>query len=203
MPFNLSSEMFEALVDFDQRLFLLLNQAGTPFWDPIMRFLSSAWVWVPVFAFVLYRQIRTQRKGAWIGLAVLIIVYAACDQISNNLFKETIQRMRPCHDESLADQVRLVAHRCGGLYGFVSSHATNSMGIALYTLLLIRNRHFTWIILFWALLVSYSRIYLGVHFPADILGGLILGALLALAGWWLLKKLPCNQPVTRNMSCRS
>ena len=111
-----------------------------------------------------------------LGVAVLITM---SDQASVHLFKETIQRLRPCHQDHIATLVHLVNDHCGGRYGFVSSHASNSFAIAVFTGLFIRRQYY-WIgILFWASLVGYSRIYLGVHFPGDIIGGALLGSLLA------------------------
>jgi undecaprenyl-diphosphatase len=164
----------------DQQLFLFLNSFNSPFWDKVMAAISGIVIWVPLYiAILIFLGFRYRRKFIIIVL-FLILAATLADQISVHLFKNVFHRLRPCHEPSLEGLVHLVNGSCGGLYGFVSSHATNSFNVALLSLLFIRKRWFTIAIILWALIVGYSRIYLGVHYPGDVICGSILGASI---GW--------------------
>ena len=164
----------------DQQLFLFLNSYYSPFWDKVMHAVSSITIWIPLYvAILIYLGFRYKRKFIII-LLFIILAAALADQISVHLFKNIFHRLRPCHEPSLEGMVHLVDGYCGGMYGFVSSHATNSFNVAIISLLLIRKRWFTISIILWALTVGYSRIYLGVHHPGDVICGSMLGALI---GW--------------------
>ena len=164
----------------DQQLFLFLNSLNSPFWDQVMHAISSIVIWIPLYlAILIYLGFRYKRRFIII-LLFLILAITLSDQISVQLFKNLFQRLRPCHEPALNGLVHLVNSECGGLYGFVSSHAANSFNVALVSLLFIRRRWFTIFILSWASVVGYSRIYLGVHYPGDVLCGAILGAMI---GW--------------------
>jgi undecaprenyl-diphosphatase len=164
----------------DQQLFLFLNACYSPFWDKVMQAVSGILIWIPLYvAILIYLGIRYKRKFL-IVLLFLILAATLADQISVHLFKNIFQRLRPCHEPTLEGLVHLVDGKCGGLYGFVSSHATNSFNVAILSLLLIRKRWFAISIIIWALTVGYSRIYLGVHYPGDVICGSLLGALI---GW--------------------
>jgi undecaprenyl-diphosphatase len=164
----------------DQQLFLFLNSFNSPFWDRVMAAISGIVIWVPLYIAILIILGFKYRRKFIIIVLFLILAATLADQISVHLFKNIFHRLRPCHEPSLEGLVHLVNGRCGGLYGFVSSHATNSFNVALLSLLFIKKRWFTISIIFWALTVSYSRIYLGVHYPGDVFFGSILGALI---GW--------------------
>ena len=164
----------------DQQLFLFLNSVNSPLWDVIMHAISGRVIWAPLYlAILIYIGIRYKRKFIIILLFIILSV-AMADQISVHLFKNIFQRLRPCHEPSLEGLVHMVNGECGGMFGFVSSHATNSFNVALISLLLIRKRWFTVSIILWALVVGYSRIYLGVHYPGDVICGSMLGTLI---GW--------------------
>ncbi|MGP1362522.1 MAG: phosphatase PAP2 family protein [Bacteroides sp.] len=167
----------ELLQSIDRDLFLFLNGLHTDFLDPLMLFSSGKLTWIPFYLFLLYIVYRRQRwQGLlWYILAIGLVVLLA-DRLSVVCFKDVFERLRPCHNPSIASLVYLPSGRCGGLYGFVSSHAANVFGITLLSILFVRQRWFTFLLLCWALLVCYSRIYLGVHYPGDILCGAILGA---------------------------
>lgn len=172
------------LVRLDQQLLLYLNSINSPFWDEVMYAISGKFIWIPLYlAILIFLGIRYKRKFIVIFLFIILGITVA-DQTSVHLFKNVFQRLRPCHEPALEGLVHLVKGECGGLYGFVSSHATNSFYVALFSLLFIRKRWFTVIILTWALVVGYSRIYLGVHYPGDVLCGSMLGAFV---GWGIYR----------------
>ncbi|MDQ2180568.1 phosphatase PAP2 family protein [Marinifilum sp. D714] len=168
----------DTLIQLDKELFLWFNSHNTPFWDVVMMFFTRKEFWIPLYLLLLYQIYKVKGKEAiyWI-LGAFLLVFL-CDQISTQLFKNVFERFRPSHDPSLEGMVNLVSGYKGGRYGFVSSHATNSFGFALFTSLLFRNKLYTFFIFTWSLLVVYTRIYLGVHFPGDIIGGMVLGLLL-------------------------
>jgi undecaprenyl-diphosphatase len=173
--------MIESL---DQQLLLYLNSLNTPFWDQVMFAVSGKLIWAPLYLAIMISLGLKFRRRFPVILFFIILGITLSDQISVHLFKNVFQRLRPCHEPALEGLVHLVNGECGGLYGFVSSHATNSFYVALFSLLFIRKRWFTILMLLWASVVGYSRIYLGVHYPGDVICGSMLGALV---GWGIYK----------------
>ena len=172
------------LVHLDQQLLLYLNSLNNPFWDQVMYIISGKFTWIPLYIAILIFLGKTYKRKFPVIVLFIILGITLADQTSVNLFKNTFQRLRPCHEPALEGLVHLVKGECGGLYGFVSSHATNSFFVAVFSLLFIRRRWYTVSVIIWALIVGYSRIYLGVHYPGDVLCGSLLGAFI---GWLVYK----------------
>lgn len=167
----------------DQQLFLFLNSANSPFWDSIMYFLSMKLVWAPLYLAILLWMGQRYGKKFWILLLFVALSVFLADRTSV-MIKYLVDRPRPCHETSIQGLVHMVNGVCGGKYGFVSSHAANSFNVAFLSLSFIRKKWYTFFIILWASAVSYSRIYLGVHYPGDVAGGAILGAFI---GWGVYK----------------
>ena len=170
--------MLEFLDHIDRIVFLFLNSLHSVFWDHVMFWISGRFNWIPLYLLIIGYLVYRYKWRVLIILLLVVLLITMSDQGSVHLFKEVFKRLRPCHNPEISHLVHIVRNHCGGIYGFVSSHAANSFAAASYSLLLIRNRYYTIFIILWALLVSYSRIYLGVHYPGDIIGGAILGAVL-------------------------
>lgn len=167
--------MIDRIIEFDKHLMLLLNGWHSPFFDFLMPVITNKYTGIPIYLAILVILFRkTDMKKLLIAVAAILVTFALCDSLSVALFKETFQRLRPGWDPQIMDQVRMLEYK-GGQYGFVSSHAANMFGLATITSLLIKNRIYTALIFFWAALVGYSRIYVGKHFPADVVCGAIFG----------------------------
>lgn len=168
------------LISLDQELFLLINGAHTSFLDSVMYWFSDKWIWAPAYAILLFLIVREFRNRTWMVLLGVVFLIVLTDQLSVILFKDVFMRLRPCHEPALEGMVRTLYGHCGGKYGFISSHAANTFGLAVFSGLMLRPS-FKWLLpvmLSWAILVSYSRIYLGVHYPGDIVAGAAVGGLI-------------------------
>lgn len=175
--------MLDFLNELDQQIFLFLNSLHTGFFDFLMWWFSDKLIWIPFYLFLLYLLIR---KYGWESVAVLLslaILIALSDQVSG-FIKDAVARYRPSNDPELYEQVRTLNGYFGGNYGFVSSHAANSFAMVYFIAKMLNPKasFFIPLLFVWASLVSYSRIYLGVHYPGDIIGGALLGIALA----WLI-----------------
>lgn len=178
----------EQLIAWDKRLLLLGNGFHSPFWDNFVIIFSGKIIWIPAALAILYAIVRTQRRDAvWVVLFLALAVVLA-DQISSGLIKPLVARWRPTREPSLEGMVQIVHGYTGGRYGFVSSHAANACAVALFTSLLFRRRLYSWTISLWAVANMYSRVYLGVHYPGDILGGIAVGLLSAWLAYALMKR---------------
>lgn len=167
----------EYLKTIDTELFLFLNGIHNAFFDTIMFWLSDKLFWIPMYLLIIFLMIRRYKMRGVLMLLFIGIVIALCDQTASHLLKNLVQRLRPSQDPALAGLVHLSKAGPGGLYGFVSSHAANCFGLATFIYFTFDN-HFKplkyWLIV-WAILVSYSRIYDGVHYPGDVLVGSFIG----------------------------
>jgi undecaprenyl-diphosphatase len=182
--------MISWLVDLDKHVFLFLNSFHNRFFDIIMLWSTYTFTWVPLYLLlVVWLIYRFRLKGITIVImAVLLIV--ATDQVTSSFMKPFFQRLRPCYDPVISGMIHMVTP-CGGQFGFVSSHAANSFGLAMLLFLLFRKSE-KWppYVFFWALLLSYSRIYVGVHYPGDILIGALTGCIIGFLIYYFYLKLP-------------
>ena len=171
---------------WDTDLFLILNGAHNSFWDFIMFWASDKFIWIPVYALFLFLLWRKYYSKIWIVILFAALLIFLSDQISVHLFKDVFQRLRPCNDPALDGMVHLVNGKCGGSFGFYSSHASNIFAIAVFVISLLgkKNPWMLLLILIWADLIAYSRIYLGVHYPGDVIAGAMVGSLL---GWMVAR----------------
>lgn len=169
----------ESIIAFDRQLFLIINGMHNQVLDFVMFWLSHKFIWLPLYALLLFLLIKNNKRQWWLVVLSLILLVTLTDQISVKLFKDVFLRLRPCHEPLLEGMVRTLSGHCGGSYGFVSSHATNTFGLAVFVGIVLRSKYRFLLpsLLIWAALISYSRVYLGVHYPGDVIAGGIVGSL--------------------------
>lgn len=189
--------MFEYLETLDQQLFLTLNAWRSDALDLPMYYLTKAATWTPVFVLllVLFYKRTKSIQAVGLGLFVMLLCVGFGDLTSTRLFKEQVKRYRPTHHLEIGPKVHTVVkpngeEYRGGRYSFVSSHATNFFAMASMAFLLLGSKRRHWWLFVWAGLVSYTRLYLGVHYPSDLLAGAILGCCLALGLYRLAVLVP-------------
>jgi undecaprenyl-diphosphatase len=173
--------MIEELIEWDKKALVFLNGFHAPYLDPIMLLLTQTVIWIPFYGFLLYLLFKNYTKETWFLLFGVVITILLSDQITSSFMKPFFGRLRPSHDPSLQYLIHLVNDYRGGRYGFASSHASNSFAIAVFIWLALKS-HYKWIglMFLWAFFFTYTRIYLGVHYPGDVLVGALVGML---CGW--------------------
>jgi len=173
--------MLERLLEWDKDLFLFFNGKHVPWLDPVMLFITQTWAWIPLYAVLIYFIYRDFGKDSWIPLIGIALAILLADRITSGLMKPYFARLRPSQEPSLEALIHLVNGYKGGMYGFASSHAANTLATAtFFTMLFRKNRPWIAWLYLWAIVMTYTRLYLGVHYPGDIVVGGIIGLL---AGW--------------------
>ena len=177
--------MIDAIIELDKQLFLIFNGIHTNWLDPVMELFSKTAASAPLYGFLLYQIFRVYKQKAWVILLSIGLLILMTDQFTSGLMKPFFERPRPSHEPTLQGLVHVVNGYSGGNYGFASSHAANTFGIAMFLSCLLKREKpwINWLFL-WAAFVSYTRIYLGVHYPGDIIVGALIGVLF---GWIVFK----------------
>jgi undecaprenyl-diphosphatase len=183
----------DSIIELDKKLLLFLNSLHHPWLDPVMYYLTKTFFWLPLYVFMIFLIFKNYKSRGWYVLLGAAITVILADQITSSLMKPFFARFRPSHEPTLKGLVHIINDYRGGLYGFASSHAANTFGTALFVWLVLRP-YYKWIgwVFLWAALMTYTRIYLGVHYPGDIIVGAIVGLT---SGWigfrcstWLLNR---------------
>lgn len=168
----------EELIHQDREALLFLNGLGSTPFDQFWIMMSGKWIWIPLYCIFLYLIVRNFKLKSIVFILIFIALGITISDQLAGIFKNGIMRLRPCHDAELFSQIRKLP--CGGPYGFYSAHASNTFFLASFLSFLLSRKvkYFAWFAFIWAAVVSYSRIYLGVHFPMDVLMGAMVGFLL-------------------------
>lgn len=185
--------MFDKIEQLDQELLVKINSWHSPFFDEWMWQISHQWMWMPLYVFFIYVIFKKFKLASAVMILVGVgLCFLLADRISVMVFKEVILRYRPTHHLEIGPHLHLYEKSNGefyrgGQYGFVSSHAANFFALSTYLFLLLKKQSKWWGLLFiWAILIGYSRMYLGVHYPLDVIGGALLGIFI---GWLVFKLL--------------
>ena len=189
MWFNFFKEIILWLADLDARLLLIVNGAHSPFFDAVMWCISGRWIWVPFYIVLTYMLFRRfSWKRATLCLITIGLIILAADQTCASLIRPEVCRLRPANlNNPLSHLVHVVNGYRGGRYGFPSCHAANTFALAMFMSLVFRNKRFTVMMFSWAIVVSYSRMYLGVHYFGDLFCGASVGSLFAALFYSLMK----------------
>lgn len=184
--------MLKYLNEIDQKLLVFLNNCYSPFWDEVMLKSTDRFFWIPFYALIVFFLVWKYRKDSILLVSMICLSVICSDLLTSSIMKPFFGRLRPCYNESLEGLLR-VLNGCGGEYGFVSSHASNTFTLSIFLMLLLQ-KDYKWIylIIVWASLVSYSRIYLAVHYPGDILGGAVVGVILGIVAYRLYLWISCQ-----------
>ncbi|NPA68497.1 MAG: phosphatase PAP2 family protein [Chlorobi bacterium] len=183
------NDLIQYIISADVRLFLFLNKFHNAFFDVFMYGVSAKYTWLPLYIYLFVIILKKFKfKSSVIILISIVFLIALSDQSSVHIFKFTFLRFRPCYNPSISDLVHTVKLP-GGKYGFISSHASNAFALAFFIHLLFRRRNLSVFMFLWALLTAYSRIYLGVHYPADVFFGALWGMLLAYSVYFVIKNM--------------
>ncbi|EIM77847.1 PA-phosphatase-like phosphoesterase [Nitritalea halalkaliphila LW7] len=176
----------EKLIAWDEQASLWLNQYHQEWLDPILFTATHTWPWIPLYVLLSGYLIRSYGLGSWVYFVGLALVITLADQGTSSLMKPYFERLRPCHDERWVDVLHNYG-KCGGMYGFASSHASNSFGIAAFFIFgFAKKQGLMRLLWVWAAFFSYTRVYLGVHYLGDIIVGAAVGVLAAGLVWLLL-----------------
>ncbi len=167
--------MIESLIELDKSLFFFFNGLHSPWLDSVMFWISDKKIWIPFYVLLAAWLIKNYKWHAIIYLLAIGLAITCTDQFISGFMKDFFQRWRPSRDPSLEGLVHLVNDYRGGKYGFASSHAGNAFALAIFFFMLWRDHKWAWLLFVWAFVVAYSRVYLGVHYPGDILTGALIG----------------------------
>jgi membrane-associated phospholipid phosphatase len=185
------SSIFQSLQSFDQSLFVYINQVAThPLTDTLMPFFRESTLWIPFYLFLIVFVFVNFGKKGWVWLLFAFITVLLTDQFSSSIIKNWVQRPRPCADPLLYGQVRLLLDHCSGGYSFTSSHATNHFGVATFLFVTLGRYFGNWkyLLFIWASLICYAQVYVGVHYPLDVVFGALLGFLIGHFVCWAYQK---------------
>lgn len=183
--FLLQNNLLQKLEQWDQWLFIQINnQQSNSFFDNIMPFIRSQYFWAPFYLFLLVFMLQNFKVNVWWWIVLFICLVSLTDMTSSRLVKDAFHRLRPCQDRDFFQHVRLLVNSCSGGYSFTSSHAANHFGMATFIFLTLRPviGRWVWLVFAWAAIIGYAQVYVGVHYPFDVLGGAAIG----FAFGWLL-----------------
>lgn len=180
--------MLEKIIDLDKSLFVFLNNLGSEPFDAIWLLITNQFNWLPFFLLLLYITYKNiGRKKTLVVLLILAVMITFSDQITN-LIKNNVQRLRPCNDEELSGLIRVV--KDSDTFSYFSGHAANSIAAMMFVFLILRqNYKYTYLIFLYPFIFAYSRIYLGLHFPLDIISGYVFGSLVGILFYTIYKKI--------------
>ena len=173
----LLSTFWQKIIQWDHDLFIKLNSKWTnPFFDTIMPFMRHSITWIPLYLFILVLVLLNFRIKAYWWIIFFLITVALTDMTGTKLFKYGFERIRPCNNPDVLTNLRLLVS-CPGGYSFISNHAANHFGMATFLFITFRHlfKNWIWLVFLWAGSIGYAQVYVGVHYPSDIAGGMALG----------------------------